>query len=546
LWVIIITATIVSFVVYFTPNRGSSGGRAGSEDYGSINGERVTRDNYLNTRREEQLHYFFANGQWPDAGAKRADFDLEQETYFRLLLIQKEKELGIRASSEAVGGVASMMLRSLNRNGSLMPLDTFVEKVLQPQGIGAADFERFIRNELGIQQLREAIGLSGQLIAPQEIRALYQREHEELSVEAVFFSASNHLAGVPVTSSAVAQFYTNQMANYRVPDRVQVSYVWFNVTNFLAQAEKEMATNLTELVEANARQLGTNYYGGAKSPAESKAKLREALIRVRAMGHAREQANDFANILFKQEPVRAENLETLAKEKGLAVKVSAPFTRLDGPKDLAVEANFVKAAFALTADESLAGPFVGEDGVYVIALNKLIPSAIPPLNEIRDQVATDYKYEEAVQLARRAGTNFVHALTNGLAGGKTFSALCAEFKNHSVLLPPISISTRALPQVEDHTSLNEFKQAAFSTPPGQAGDFFFTAEGGFVVFVQSRLPLDEARMKADLPAFADAVRQNRRNETFNTWFREQLSKGLRDTPLARQQARQGSAGLPRK
>ncbi len=226
--------------------------------------------------------------------------------------------------------------------------------------------------------------------------------------------------------------------------------------------------------------------------------------------------------------------------------MSAPFTRMDGPTDLAVEPNFVKAAFALSTDEPLAGPFTGDNGVYVIAMNKTIPSAVPPLNEIRDQVTADYKYAEAVQLARQAGTNFVHGLTNGLAGGKTFSAVCAEHKNHSILLPPFSIGTRALPQIEDHTSLDELKQAAFSTPPGQASDFYYTAEGGFVLFVRARLPLDEARMKADLPEFANSVRQSRENETFNNWFREQLSKGLRDTRLAREQARQGSAGLPHK
>ncbi len=135
-------------------------------------------------------------------------------------------------------------------------------------------------------------------------------------MEAAFFSASNHLAGVPAPAGAVARFYTNQMANYRVPDRVQVSYVWFNVTNFLAPAEKELATNLTELVEANARQLGTNYYGGAKSLAESKVKLREALIRSRAVGHAREQANEFATLLFKQEPVRPTTLTSWPKKMG--------------------------------------------------------------------------------------------------------------------------------------------------------------------------------------------------------------------------------------
>ena len=54
---------------------------------------------------------------------------------------------------------------------------------------------------------------------------LYKREHQEVATEAVFFSASNYLAGVTVPPSALAQFYTNRLAVYRLPERVQVSYV---------------------------------------------------------------------------------------------------------------------------------------------------------------------------------------------------------------------------------------------------------------------------------------------------------------------------------
>ena len=88
----------------------------------------------------------------------------------------------------------------------------------------------------------QTIGLAGALITPQEAAAIYQREHQELSAQIVFFSASNYLVvRSPVTPEAIAQFYTNYLAEYRLPDRVQVNYVEFKVTNFLAQAKAEWA-----------------------------------------------------------------------------------------------------------------------------------------------------------------------------------------------------------------------------------------------------------------------------------------------------------------
>ena len=59
-----------------------------------------------------------------------------------------------------------------------------------------------MRHYMGVQELIATVGLGGKLVTPQEIRDLYKREHEELATAAVFFSASNYLAGVTVPPDA--------------------------------------------------------------------------------------------------------------------------------------------------------------------------------------------------------------------------------------------------------------------------------------------------------------------------------------------------------
>lgn len=544
LWAIIITVTIITFV-FWGSQTSRFGDRGGPANYGNINGERVTREKFYAAAREVQLRYFLNYGEWPDSTTKHQGFDLERETYFRLLLIQKMNALGIHISSGAAAQAASQFLLSFGR-GTPVPLDTFVRQILQPRGLTLDDFERFMRDELCIQQLAAVTGLSGYLITPQEARELYVREHEDLSAEVVFFSASNYLAGVVAKPEAVTQFYTNQLALFRLPERVQVSYVWFNVSNFLADAEQEMMkTNLSEIVEANYRRLGTNYFRDAKTPEEARQKIRQELFRQRAMHLAGQKANEFASMLFTNEPVRPENLEKLAKEKGLVAHVTAPFDREFGPKELEVGPDFTKRAFARTPDEPFDGPITGFDGMYVIALAQRLPSEIPPLEKIRDQVTDGFKYAQAVVLARRAGVEFYMTLTNGLAQGKKFSSVCVEKKVRPVVLPPFSLSTRELPEVENHISLTQFKQIAYPTPSGNASPFVPTRDGGFVVFVQTRLPMDETKMKADMPAFLNVLRQRRESESFNQWFREEANRGLRDTPIARP-AQSQMTGTPAK
>jgi hypothetical protein len=272
-------------------------------------------------------------------------------------------------------------------------------------------------------------GLSGRLITPQEAKALYERDHQELATEVVFFNASNYLANVSVTPEAVAQFYSNRIANYMIPDRVQVSYVQFPISNHLAEAQSALGTNLSDLVEANYQRLGTNLnalFPDAKTPDEYKAKIRERVIRERATAEAGQKANVFAHTLLDNQSTRLQDFDDLARTNGLTVGVTAPFDREEGPKDLEVGPEFTKMAFSLTPQEPFNGPVLGRDAVYVIALLKRIPHETPPLDQIRDKVTADYKQSQALMLARQEGSSDYQVFTNRLAQGQTFVALAGR------------------------------------------------------------------------------------------------------------------------
>jgi hypothetical protein len=98
------------------------------------------------------------------------------------------------------------------------------------------------------------------------------------------------------------------------------------------------------------------------------------------------------------------------------------------------------------------------------------------------------------------------------------------------------LTTRELPQLGDYAELNQVKQAAFTTPVGQASVFEQNNIGGFVLFVQSQLPVDQSVMNAELPQFTVTLRRMRQNEAFNEWLQIEANRALTDTPLARRAA----------
>ena len=156
------------------------------------------------------------------------------------------------------------------------------------------------------------------------------------------------------------------------------------------------------------------------------------------MKEASKQALQFANVLFDVKPFAPDNLQKLAVSNGLTAAVSAPFSRDDDPKDLEVGPDFSKAAFALTADDPYAGPLQGQDGFYVISYDKQLPRETPPLDQVRDQVTTDFKRSQAMMQAQFAGRAFYQSLTNGMAQGKSFTNLCAEAHVQPKVLAPFN------------------------------------------------------------------------------------------------------------
>lgn len=530
-WFIIIAFMIVGLVVVFRPQANYGPGGGGARNYGSIDGRTVSQPEYAAAVAEVYLHYFFNYGEWPNQAGRRTGFDEMQQAYQWLFLVRKLQQYDIRVDTATVAQYANATLRRLN-GGQPFSFDQFVQHYLLPQKLTAGDFERYLRHLLGIQQLASVIGLSGELITPQDAKAFYVRNYQELATEAVFFTSSNYLAEVAAPSAeAVAHFYTNHMSDYRIPERVQVSYVSFGMSNQLKQAESQL-TNLEEIVEANMEQIGTNYTRIAPTLAEAKATLRERIIHHQALLDAQRQANDFDSTLYDMTPTRASNLEELARTNGLTVHVTKPFAQDTGPTEFDGGPKFGPTAFALTPDNPFAEPIVGSDAAYVIALDKRIPSEIPPLDAIRDQVKADYGQYEAVSLARQAGETFVQVATNALAKGKAFEAICTEAKVKPVSVPPLSRNTRTLPVVEDQLSLNQFKRLAFTTPPGNLSEFSPTMEGGAVVYVQKVLPIDEAKMKVEMPQFLEALRRERQNEAFDEWIRREAPVSLANTPLS--------------
>jgi hypothetical protein len=377
--------------------------------------------------------------------------------------------------------------------------------------------------------LIQLTGLNGKFAPAKDIESLYRIENQPIQTEVVAFNYSNYLAGIKVTPDALSQFYTNRQAMYRIPDRVIVSYVRFPSTNYIGEVDAMLAkdTNLSLKIESYYQRKGPENFkdaaGTVLTADAAKAKLREDMRQEYLLLSARKAAAVFAQELMEaveKGPKTPDQLAKLANAKKLPVAATEPFSASEPPAGLKVLESFVRNAFVLTQEEPFAAePIVGEDGVYVIALNQRLPSSIPSLASIKEKLTEDFKQSRALEEARLAGVMFATSATNSIASGKNFAAACAAAKVVPVKMPVFSRATRTLVEADSLGGLSELKNAAFALQVGQVSGFVATQTGGFVVYLSGRPPVDESKMKTELKEFATSLQNSRQFEAFSEWFR---------------------------
>ena len=167
-------------------------------------------------------------------------------------------------------------------------------------------------------------------------------------------------------------------------------------------------------------------------------------------------------------------------------------------------------------------------------------SQTPSFDTIREKVTEDYRLQQALDAARKAGTEFQAKLTNGLALSKSFSEICLEANVTPINLPPFSIATNSIPGLDESVNVNLLKNVALSLKPSTPGPFLQTPEGGFIVFLRAKLPVDETKMRAEMPGFLASLRQYQQNEAFSRWVQQQEAEARLTKPLLQKEPRSGA------
>lgn len=536
LLILIIIVVVISFVIMFSPNVDLDL-FAARQNYGTIDGRAVKSDEFMDSMWEAYLACYFQFGRWPD---QMGDFyDVDQEARDRIVLNRRVDELGIHVDDETVANWIERTFGGATEEGFQVELlDNFLAGIDRQKGIKRDDFFRFLRNRIALGHLNEVVGVPGSLLGPEEAKKAYISQNMQATASAILFSTSNHIAKLTMDSLALGQYFTNNMATYRIPEQRTVSFVRFSATNFVAKAEEALVavTNMAQKIDlayvARAETLLDD--DGEKLPEDkAKERIKEGFRDDEAWKIAQNSAADFVEQLFEEtDAENLEILENLAAAEGFIVELTSPFNSRTTPKEVSGFSEFRATAFKLSTENpfsSLIRDPLGK-AAYVMALRETIPSSNPKLDAVRVRVESAYRRFKLAEMTREEGEAFHAKITAGMQQGKTFDDIVAEEGVEVLTLPVFNKKDTTLPNWDRRLYLFQVISQVFGRQgagmrPGDVSAYTTSESGGFIVYLQALNPAAEEDQE-ELEEVATNMRNQRSAQAANAWMQKEIDKAI--------------------
>ena len=535
LWWIIVAAVIVSFVWFYgSSNRSLDAlfsGRGATHGV-AIFGEEIRPEQMQATYREVQFGNYLQERS-SQSRRPRSEDQTQTEVYQQVLIQRQIEANGIIPGSEAVG----VALREEFKNPNGAPASpeqvrqTYEQylKGLESSGYTEADFAALLRRQIAINHLRELVSVPAALVTPREATAEFQRENETVLASAVILNLTNYLGTLTLTDEVLGQYYSNNLARYRTPERVGVNYVRFDASNHLAEAEGMIAKNsgLALSLDQNYRQQ-TNQNPNAFVDVEGKplskeaalVKIREEGVKSTALQLAYKEAATFYNGLGQKKVTSAGFADYAAGSKVEMISIP-PVTDVAYQPAFSSIRNAAEAMASLNPTKPFTQPLSTGDAIIIAALRERVPSEIQPLSVVRLRTENDYKRQESLTLARTAARILLGQVTNALASGKSFAELAQQQGFTVTDLPAYSSAMNQVEGLPTGLNLYELKNSLASAKPGEVR---LLDQGGSpsLVYLKERKAVAEETVKAGISSYTQELRQRRQYSVFNEWFRQKF------------------------
>ena len=563
---------VIGFVILFTPDAEDLifGGRNQSETgvYGQLKGNRgwetVTRGQWIEARNIVLgpliLNY---GGRLPNLNDELIDNQVPNVLARQALMAKYGIQPSKKDSEDWVIKLIDQSLKSAPLGQTPTRQELLGE--LSSNFNGDDQLLAYASYTIGVGQLQELAAISGSLVSAQEAEVEFRNQNEQFEAEALFLSHTNYLPLVQASDEQIKTHYTNTLANNRIPERRQVSYVTFPATNYLDEAEKKF----DELKPEQRDALLKTYWSGVTNLAGYKTngipnlakdivtlrtneykemKVEEAVASIRsdilstpdglksglAVIEAYKAGLDFQKSLeetYKAQPA-LDTLEKMALLQNLTATTSPPLGIQDRvvfglPQVSSAQVFALSKTNAFIFGDS---PFSGiSSDFYIASLKKVIPVRYRTFLEAKATVTADFKKAESIKLMNGAGEK-IH---QSIKAGKALAEVGKENNLAVTKLGPFDPVGGAIPGLANKANAEDVRTQALGLDVGAISELITSStdssdlaseEAAFVVKLTGKNAVSKDKFDAEFAGYLKSARSAAGSQSYTAWLQGQISE----------------------
>lgn len=357
-----------------------------SNTVAKVGGQTITQPEWDAAQREQMERFRQMFGEQFDA--KMFDTPEAKQEVLNNLIAQRVLAEEAKRSKLSISD-QSLQQTIINMGGLTTADGKFdVERyktILAAQGMSPNTYEARLRQELTSQQVNAAIQSTA--FAPDSLaKRLSELGEQEREVQQLAFRASDYVSQVKVTDDMLKSYY-EKSNQFNVPEQVKAEYVVLTADALASQINVSDA-DIKSYYEQNTKQYGTEEQRrashiliGVNKDAPDADKAAAKAKAEKLLASLRKNPAEFAKL------AKENSVDTGSAERGGDLGFFGKGTMVKPFED---------AAYKLKQDE--VSDLVQSDyGFHIIKVTAIKPAAIKPLEQVKNEIASDIRKQLVVK-----------------------------------------------------------------------------------------------------------------------------------------------------
>ncbi len=328
-------------------------------------------------RLQEQLGAAY---DMADVDDRRLRAEVLDGMIHEVLLLDVTRRLGLRVSDAEIQ--MQILSEPAFQKDGRFNRETY-ERVLQIQGMTPALFETRLRQQMTGTQLIRAVAGS-ELVTHAEAAAYQRLASQQRELAYARFPAADYVTDEPIDDAAITAYYNANTARFQIPEEVKLDYLILDASALAARSDisDEELRQRYEAEQSRFRQT-------------ERRQISHLLIRIPDGADDAAISQILAQINHVRERILAgESFEELAKQMSADPGSAAKGGSLGMVEKGVMVPEFDQVAFSLPAGE-LSEPVRTPFGYHLIRVSEIIPAAVQPFDQVREQLRTELAKQRA-------------------------------------------------------------------------------------------------------------------------------------------------------